>query len=87
MRGTLKDGIYTKHEDEDQKLRMGGGSWSINLDELPEGTQVIEYITPKTSYVISKGDARRHGFVRVLGGEKKLIVPLKWWNEGVAIDD
>lgn len=88
MRGVLKDGIYTKYEDDQQQLRLGGSSWSINIEELPIEAQLIEYITPRTSYVVSRKIAFKHGFIKVLGGEKKLIVPLKWWQEGaVAIND
>lgn len=89
MRGVLKDGIYTKREDEKNKLRMAGGSWSINLDELPsEGVRLIEYITPLTNYVITREDAMKFGFVRMLGGEKKLVVPLSCWQKGaVAINE
>jgi hypothetical protein len=82
--GTLIDGIYTKHEDEANKLRLGRGSWSINLEELPEETQLIEYVTPLTSYVISREDAEQYGFIKILGGERKLIVPLKKWQQGAV---
>lgn len=89
MRGILKDGIYTKREDEKNKLRMGDGSWSINLDELPsEGVRLIEYVTPLDNYVITREDAMKYGFTRMLGGEKKLVVPLKCWQKGsIAIND
>lgn len=88
MRGVLKDGIYTKSEDEKQKLRMGGGSWSINLDELPAEATVIEYVTAIDRYTITKEDALRYGFMRMLGGEKKLVVPLSRWQKGaVAISE
>lgn len=88
MHGVLLNGIYTKKEDDQQQLRMGGNSWSINLHELPKEATLIEYITPSTSYVISREDAFKYGFIRVLGSEKKLIVPIKRWQEGaVAIND
>lgn len=88
MRGVIKNGIYTKREDEKNKLRMGGGSWSINLDELPKDTQLIEYITPTDRYVVSMSNAVQYGFIRMLGGEKKLVVPLKHWSKGaVAISE
>jgi hypothetical protein len=85
MRGVLKNGIYTKKEDENQKLRMGGGAWSINLEEIPKGTQIIEYITPKDRYLIGYDEAMEKGFIRMLGGEKKLIVPLKLWQVGEEV--
>lgn len=88
MRGTVKGRIYTKYEDENQKLSMGNGSWSINLEELPPDTELIEYITEDITYVIRRKIAFKHGFVKILGGEKKLVVPLKWWQKGtVALDD
>jgi len=87
MRGILHDHIYTKYEDDQQQLRLGGNSWTINLQDLPADAVLIEYITPSTRYVINRYDAFKHGFVRKLGGEDKLIVPLKWWQEGIAIND
>ncbi len=88
MRGVYQDGIYTKHEDEQQQLRLGGGSWSINLEELPADAKLIEYITPSASYVVSREDALKHGFVKILGGEKKLCVPVKiWQKDAVAINE
>lgn len=84
MRGIFQDGIYTKHEDDKQKLFMGGGSWSINLKDLPTTVQLIEYMTPTTSYVITREEAFRHGFIKSLGGEDKLVVPLKFWQQGAV---
>lgn len=82
MRGTLIDDCYTKREDESNKLRLGGGSWTINLDDLPDEAQTIVYKTVSGTYVIGRADAFTHGFVRQLGGENKLVVPLKfWWVE------
>lgn len=82
MRGTLSDDTYTKKEDESNKLRLGGGSWTINLDELPDEAQTIRYVTSLRAYAIGRDDAFEHGFVRQLGGENKLVVPLKfWWVE------
>lgn len=80
MRGTLQGTTYIKKEKESQKLRMGGGSWSINLEELPSGTRIIEYITPFCRYTISTEDAFMHGFTKFLGGERKLVVPIKCWT-------
>lgn len=88
MHGTYKNGIYTKREDESQKLRMAGGAWSVNLDEMPIDTRLIEFITPEQTYVISREDAVKYGFIRMLGGEKKLVVPLHRWQKGaVALSD
>lgn len=82
MHGTLLDDSYTKKEDKANMLRMGGGAWSINLDELPDEAQTIIYKTVLETYVIGRDDAFKFGFVRQLGGENKLVVPLKfWWVE------
>lgn len=59
---------------------MGGGSWSINLDEMNKEPSSIKYITELTTYTISYADARLRGFIRILGGEKKLVVPVKYWT-------
>jgi hypothetical protein len=88
MHGIVKDNIYVKYESDQQQLELGGNSWTIDLQELPQDIMLIEYITPKTRYVITRTDAFKHGFIRKLGGEDKLIVPLKWWAEGaVALND
>jgi len=71
---------YLKREQESQKLRIGGGSWSINLDELPPTAKQIKYITEEGTYQISVDDALAHGFERMLGGERKLVVPLGKWK-------
>ena len=78
-RGILQGNVYAKTESEKDKLRIGGGSWSINLDTLPKGTQHIKYDTEEATYELSMQDALIKGFTRVLGGENKLIVPLKYW--------
>lgn len=82
---TIIDGVLTKKEKEKDKLRMGGGSWSINLDEINKEPSSIKYITELTTYTISYADARLRGFIRVLGGEKKLIVPIKYWTTDLEI--
>lgn len=79
--GQLKGSTWVKHEKEKDKLRMGGGSWTINLDELPIGATAVEYWTDGGDmYTISLSHAHDHGFIRIMGGERKLIVPLKWWT-------
>lgn len=78
--GQLKGDTWVKHEKEKDILRMGGGSWTINLDELPIGAMNVEYWTGSDVYTISLPDAHEHGFIRVMGGERKLIVPLKHWT-------
>jgi hypothetical protein len=88
MHGILDGEIYTKHKDDQQQLRLGGNSWSINLHELPKTAKLIEYITPTSRYVITREEAFKHSFERNLGGEQKLIVPIKWWQENaVALND
>lgn len=84
MHGKLENNIYIKHEDEQQQLRLGGQSWTINLEVLPEEAILIQYVTPLNIYVISRKDAFKYGFERKLGGERKLIVPIKHWQEGAV---
>lgn len=79
MHGVLVGKTYTKHEREKDKLRMGGGSWSINLSEIKPETEVINYITEDYTYTISFHKAVEKGFTRVLGGEEKLVVPITHW--------
>jgi hypothetical protein len=81
MRGLLKDTTYIKKEDDRQQLKMGGGSWSINLADLPEEAHLIEYYTSSARYIISREKAFEYGFVKFLGGEEKLVVPLKQWQK------
>lgn len=70
-----------KNEKENSKLKIGGGSWSINLDKIDlSDINEIEYITEKFRYTISTENAIGLGFIRILGGEKKLIVPIKYWE-------
>lgn len=76
---------WLKYEKEQDKLRIGGGSWSINLDELPDEAETIVYVTEDYGYRISVMGAKLRGFVRVLGGEQKLVVPLKFWERKEVI--
>lgn len=75
---------YIKNEDEKQKLRMGGGSWSIKLDEISDSIENIIYITSRGKYTIDKDIAIAKGFIRSMYtdgvAENKLIVPIKHWN-------
>lgn len=83
MRGTLTDGVYFKKEKESGKIRFCNG-WSINLDEIDlfrtTTVQQIVYATESGVYTISSELAKEKGFVRVMKGERKLIVPLKYWT-------
>lgn len=79
--GVIKDGIYFKKEKEKDLLRMGGGSWSINLGEVDlETIKAIVFCTEKAHYIASPVTAALHGFKRELGGEEKLVLPLKHWE-------
>lgn len=78
----IENNKMIKTEKESSKLRIGGGSWTINLDKVNlDDVNEIEYITHKSSYTISKQDAVSNGFYRTFNGEKKLIVPIKYWKE------
>ena len=81
--GKIVGNTYIKKEDEKQKLRMGGGSWSINLAEISEIVKEIVFITSESKYRIDKEVAIARGFIRSMATkgviEKKLIVPIKHW--------
>ncbi len=76
----VEDGILNKKEDEKQKLKMGGGSWTIPLNRLTENISAICYLTEVGKYCISKEIALSSGFVRKFKDEEKLVVPIKNWN-------
>lgn len=79
MKGVIVKNEYIKHEKEADILRMGGGSWTVNLEWINPEIKVITYITEKNKYQISFEDAIRYGFERHFQGEKKLVIPLKHW--------
>ena len=83
--GKVVDGVYIKSEDEKQILRMGGGSWSIKLDEINGLVKEIIYITNKAKYKIDKETAIAKGFIRNMSTkgiiESKLIVPIRHWEK------
>ena len=83
--GKVVGNSYIKHEDEKQMLRMGGGSWSIKLDEINGLVKEIIYITNKAKYKIDKETAIAKGFIRNMSTngvmESKLIVPVKHWKK------
>lgn len=85
--GTMRGTTWVKNEDTKNMLRMGGGSWTINLDEIPSGALDIEYWTERTVYTISVKDAHSYGFIRILGGETKLVVPLGKWTKREEVID
>jgi hypothetical protein len=80
MHGTINDGYYVKKENEKDKLRMSGGAWTINLDEInnKDITDIV-YFTESYIYRISYNKAQEKGFIKHLAGELKLIVPIKHW--------
>jgi hypothetical protein len=77
---TIKGTTLIKKEKETAKLRMAGGSWSINLDTLPELVSELKYITEKGTYTITRSKAFSVGFPVVLRGEQKLVVPVVHWT-------
>jgi hypothetical protein len=87
MHGFIENKIYIKKETEASKLRMNGGAWTINLMEIgqlvdkhgyPEKMRII---TEKHIYEIDYVDAfRENSFVKILGGEMKLVIPIKSWK-------
>jgi len=82
MHGTIDNGYYIKKESEKDKLRMSGGAWTINLDEINNKDIInIVYFTESYIYRITYKKAQEKGFVKHLAGELKLIVPLKFWQK------
>ena len=83
MRGIIKDKTYYKKEHEKDKLRLFGGAWTINLDELETTDAIFDkivYQTSKATYTISVDRAWDVGVVKFFQEERKLIVPLKYWS-------
>ena len=82
--GKVVGNAYIKNEDEKQMLRMGGGSWSIKLDEIGDLVKEIVYITKKAKYRIDRETAIAKGFIRNMSTngvmEEKLVVPIKNWD-------
>ena len=77
----IKDYVLIKYEKESSKLRMSGGSWTINVEKFPLAKyHTIRYITRQYVYDIDTEDALSKGFFKNLGGEKKLVVPIKHWR-------
>ena len=79
--GFIIDETYYKHEKESGKLRMCGGSWTINLKEINDSISLVKFKTEKAVYEIQLSLAERKGFVRKFNGESKLIVPIEYWNK------
>ena len=78
----IKNYVLTKYEKESSKLRMSGGSWTINVEKFPLAKyHTIRYITRQYVYDIDTEEALSNGFYKNLGGEKKLVVPIKHWSK------
>ena len=86
MIGKIIGKTYVKREKESSRLRIGGGSWTIKLDEI-EGKEIdlIRFVTEVAIYEITTSEAVLRGFERYLGGERKLVVAVKHWK--TATDD
>jgi len=77
----ITDQTLIKYEKETGKLRMNGGSWTINLDKFPlDNHNKIVYITEKYRYEIDTTQALKNGFIKNFRGENKLVVPIKYWS-------
>ena len=78
----VKDGVLYKYEKESGKLRLSGGSWTINLDIINlDEIHRFSYITGDYIYEIQKDDALSGGFFRKFRGENKLVVPISKWKK------
>lgn len=82
MNYAINDKTFFKREKESSKLRMGGESWSINLGLIADKPiERFVYRTEEKEYQITFAEAIAHGFKRLLGGEMKLVVPIKFWKQ------
>lgn len=80
MRQWVENETLFKIEQEYNRLRMGGGSWTINLDLIPHGIKKVVYITDQARYSIDMAWAKEKGFERMFQDENKLVVPIKNWR-------
>jgi len=80
IHGVIINNQYIKYEDEKQKLRMSGGSWTVKLCELNSTVDEIIYKTAKGIYKISFEKALKYGFRKTFNDEEKLIIPIKHWE-------
>lgn len=81
MRGYISNRVYYKHEKDSGLLRMSGGSWTINLDEI--GNKDIDefvYTTQTKEYRIDRKLAEEKGFKLMFKGENKMVIPIKNWK-------
>jgi hypothetical protein len=81
MKGYTREQTYYKYEKEGGKLRLAGGSWSVNLADMElDKVNTIKVITSYANYSISIEDAMTKGFQRTFKGEHKLVIPIKYFN-------
>ena len=79
--GNVIGHTYFKSEKEKDKLRLAGGSWSVNVKEVVDKpVKTIKYQTEKHIYTIDYHTANNKGFKREFKGELKLIIPIKHWT-------
>jgi hypothetical protein len=75
------EGLCYKKEDELNRLRIGGSSWTINLDEVDiVDVKEFVYSTDQAVYRISRARALEYGFKAMFKGETKLVVPVRYWD-------
>ena len=80
MRGKIVDGVYEKFEYDRNQLRFCPG-WTLNLDELDgQEYNAVRLVTETKVYSISKIESDCYGFLRVMKGEKKWIIPMQYWK-------
>ena len=61
----IKNYVLTKYEKESSKLRMSGGSWTINVEKFPLAKyHTIRYITRQYVYDIDTEEALSNGFYK-----------------------
>lgn len=73
-----------KHEKESGRLKFvkPDGAWTINKEDVAafEGVDIFEIRTELATYSCPADVALSKGFLKTLGGEVKLIVPMKNWR-------
>lgn len=73
--------VLYKRESNDSILRMAGGAWFINFERVDmETIDEFIYTTEDFQYKITREEALQHGFEMMLGGERKWVVSLKYWD-------
>ena len=65
MYGIVKGDTYYKREHERTKLKMSGGAWTINMEEVNDKVKNIVYKTDKGIYKIEYDKAVKKGFYRI----------------------